>query len=325
MPARAAVRHSSGSLCPAEPRDAHGCWDAAAVLGCCWTHSSGSRQTDLTQGSAPPRTKAGASPGNALHPPCTHHREFWQNFPSPAWCCHSSRDKQTRRTPHCSQESSLGGRTPAQDAAPIAAAGQVGTGGSSPLLEPPAPPGAKVAGSTQGFCSEEKAPSKGKETNKERKKRLISRHRLAPCRTPSQNPVISLPLAPRSPGCCRQASSHLTCHQAKCRLSTNHRGSIAAGKAERPEIRLPGRAGRSWGLSTGHRCTPRPPLRADPAPDTHRAAPSAHRTPRPRGDVPARTPHVLPPAPFGKSRPFLCPPAHPSAGRDSQRAAQYPN
>lgn len=188
-----------------------------------------------------------------------------------------------------------------------------------------APPGAKVAGSTQGFCSEEKAPSKGKETNKERKKRLISRHRLAPCRTPSQNPVISLPLAPRSPGCCRQASSHLTCHQAKCRLSTNHRGSIAAGKAERPEIRLPGRAGRSWGLSTGHRCTPRPPLRADPAPDTHRAAPSAHRTPRPRGDVPARTPHVLPPAPFGKSRPFLCPPAHPSAGRDSQRAAQYPN
>lgn len=150
MLARAAVRHSSGSLRPAEPRDVHGCWDAAAVLGCCWTHSSRSRQTDLTQGSAPPRTKAGASPSDALHPPCTHHKGFWQNFPSPAWRCHSSRDKQPRRTLHCSQESSFGGRSPAQDAVPIAAAGlggsppgQVGTGGSSPPLEPPAPPGSR--------------------------------------------------------------------------------------------------------------------------------------------------------------------------------------
>lgn len=134
------------------------------------------------------------------------------------------------------------------------------------------------------FAARKKLLQKGKETNKERKKRLISRHRLAPCRTPSQNPVISLPLAPRSPGCCRRASSHLTCHQAKCRLSTNHRGSIAAGsgKAERPQkfgsqAGLAGAGGSAQGT----------------------AAPRAHLSEQ----TPLPTPTGLPPAPTARPGP----------------------
>lgn len=66
--------------------------------------------------------------------------------------------------------------------------------------------------------------------NNKRKKQPVPLPRSAPCRTPRQNQVISLPLAPWSPCRCRQASSRLMCHQPKHRLSTNHRGFITTGR-----------------------------------------------------------------------------------------------
>ena len=101
--------------------------------------------------------------------------------------------------------------------------------------------------STQGFCSNEKAPSGGK-INKQGRKWPISLPRSAPCRTPSQNQVILLPLAPWSPCRCRQASSRLMCHQPKRQLSTNHRGFITAGSGQSREA---SHSDPSQGLSQG--------------------------------------------------------------------------